>query len=565
MPESITSLIHAENGRTYRLTHPVDATDDQIREAAAAYLKRAEPERNYPAAQIDRPKPESFLQGMEQGASKVGFNLARVAESAADALGVKEPLQAFGRAIQPGQQFDSVEAAQQNFNQRMDAAPTQGSALGRFAGEAAATLPTAMLPGVALPGAAAGALLTDERDAFGVGKDAVVGAAGAVVGDRALRSMAGLIGPQVSNDVRTLANEGVITTPGQRAGSANPGEIAPGRAARKVEDIAASLPIAGAGVQNAQYRGVVSLNRAAANRALRPIGERAPADVPVGHDLIRYTGDRLSQAYNDVLPRLRGTVDRTFETRIQAIQQRANIPPEYQGQLDAALGDLGNAFQRAGANGAYNGRTLRDASEQLGDLSSAWRRSDDPYIRRVGEVAQQYRDQLHALARRQNPQDATRLRDIDRGYASLVRLERAASGTPDGIATPRQYDAAVRGADTSARRRQSARGRALDQDLSGAASRVMANTAAQGGSKDVNSLVALGLLGTRAISGDPLAIAGVGGAVGGSAAYSRIGQDLLQRLATRNPVLIDQLTAQGLRYAAPASGVFAPALMNGGE
>lgn len=430
-----------------------------------------------------------------------------------------------------------ADAVATNEQARADNSRTGWQTVGTIAG----TLPTLALPGGGLvQGAAAGALSTDARDMGGVIRDAALGGALGKGGDM----VAGIVAPQVSPMVRKLLDEGVRLTPGQIAGQ---GGLV-GRGVKQAEDILGSVPIVGASVRAAQERGVQDLNTAAINRALKPIRERLPRDLPSGNDAVAYAGDKLRDAYADVLPRLSGTLDNTFQTRISAIDARVDLPAEYASKLDAVRGDLRNAFQRAGPNGAYSGRTLRDASERLEDVASAYRKSDDPYLRRVGDVAEQYRQQLHSLARRQNPDAAQRLRDIDRGYASLVRVEKAAAGTADGSFTPAQYQSATRMTDRSARRRASARGQALDQDLASAANVVMTNRAAQGGSKDVNSIMGLIAGAGAAATGNPVALAGAGLIGAGTVGYSRPVQALVRGAMARDPSAAEDVLSQIIRY-----------------
>lgn len=446
--------------------------------------------------------------------------------------------------------------------------------IGRFAGEAVATAPIAgVRGGAAVQGALGGALLSNADTPWGIAGDAALGAVGARVGQGLLGNAAEVVAPRVSNDARTLANEGVRLTPGAIAGE--------GSYTKRLEDIAAGVPVAGTPVNAAQRQANTDLSRAAANRALRPIGERLPRNIDVGHDSVRYAGDRLSQAYGDVLPRLNGNSDATFGRRVQAIIGRADLPEQNQGDLANLVRETFKAFRpvnpRTGVDvpitaeqfsqlpateWAYNGRRLRDASERLGDMAAAYRASDNPYNRQLGDVADQLRAQLHSLARRGNPADSQRLRDIDRGYASLVRLERAAAGTADGIPTPAQYDAGVRGADSSARRRQSARGRALDQDLSGAARRVMQNTAAQGGSRDINAIALLGALGTGVLDMKGGALTGLAAIGAARGAYSPGAQEVIRNIMLRNPGVGAQGAAALLRGGAAVAPVAAPAAID---
>lgn len=635
--------VQVSNGETFTFEGPEDATDDELRQVVQQHLAAQgksyanapntinRPEQ--PAARTVQDPEQELLGAVGTGVAELGKGVlqggANVLDHAAD--WAQSGLNAFGGA---GDALNSVWG-----NGKNDLAGSFGDApegyevargAGRLGGEIGATLPLAAVRGgVMVQGALGGALLSDADTVGGVARDAIGGAVAGKAGERLIGGVAGAVAPRTNPEVAALANEGIRLTPGQIAGAGAPSADASvgGRTLKRTEDIVSSIPLAGGMVQAAQRRGVEDLNLAATNRALRPIQERLPKAIKAGHDAVRYAGDKLSAAYSDVLPKLAGSADKTFATRLRAIVKRADLPPGYEEQAQSVINEALKAFRptyRAGsgaprltgpgasggatndtlaigqesraiapaagrgvstdANGVgidpnaaptysqftdpgvqvdwnYNGKRLRDASERLGDLGAGFRANDDPYKRILGDIAQQARDQLHSLARRGNPTHAARLRDIDRGYASLVRVERAAAGTNDGVFTPRQYDSAVRMTDRSARRRQSARGRALDQDLSKRAVDIMGNTAAQGGSKDVNSLVALGLLGSRAVTGDLGAIAGLGGVTAGSALYSGPGQAAARALLTRNPSAQSQAIAALLRKGAAQSGIVAPVLI----
>jgi len=356
---------------------------------------------------------------------------------------------------------------------------------------------------------------------------AVGGAALAPAAGIAGRSAANLIAPTVSPALRRLIDEGGRPTIGQIAGQG--GMV--GRTVKRVEDIVANTPVAGATVRNAQERAQSSINTAQINRSLRPIGQSLPKNLTEGHEAIDYAHRTLSDAYNDVLPRISGTEPAGFTRRLDAIERRANIPVGTEGEKALALArrEAGLAFD----NGQYTGRTFRDASERLGDLSRAWQKSDDPYLRYAGEAASRMRDQLHGVARKQNPQQAARLRSIDKGWASLVRTEKAALGSADGTFTAAGLNQAVRQSDGSARRNAVSRGRALDQDLARDAVAITGNTASRGGSSDYNALASLVALGGGAATGNPAAL-GIGGLIGAnSVLYSAPAQDALRALLTR--------------------------------
>jgi len=566
--------VETPDGQTFEIDGPEGASEDQLNELVRGSLqgKFAANPINRTAPKVADPEDE-LIGDIGAGVSELGTGFAEGASHVLDQAAdwTQAGLNGIGEFTGIGRIGDALNSVGAEDSQPVQnelastfAPPRSGldtlRGVGQFGGEVAATLPLAAVRGGAMvQGALGGALLSDPRDPMAALMNAGIGAVGGQAIQSVMRGAAGAAAPTVSRDARALLDEGqgvaedaIRLTPGMIAG--------PGSTTKRIEDIAASVPLVGGPVAAAQRRAVEDVNRAAVRRPLRMIGERLPRDVEAGHDAIAYTGDKLRAAYGDVLPRLNGSLDQTFQTRVNTIRQRANLPAEYDRLLDQAQSELGNAFTGAGQNGSYSGRTLRDASDRLDKLAAGWRaNTQDPYIRQVGEVAGEFRQQLHALARRQNPADATRLRNIDRAYASLVRVERGALNTADGVMTPAQYDAGVRGADRSTRKRSVSRGEALDQDLSGAARRTMQNTAAQGGSKDVNSLIALGALGTGVAGLQPTALAAAAGIGVGRAAYSESGQAAIRAIMSRNPGVTARGAAAILRAGSEIAPVVAPA------
>jgi hypothetical protein len=74
-----------------------------------------------------------------------------------------------------------------------------------------------------------------------------------------------MLAPQTRPEVAELLGEGVPMTPGQIIGGM----------AKRIEDKAVSLPVVGDAIIGAQRRSVEGFNRAALNRVLKPIGEKA--------------------------------------------------------------------------------------------------------------------------------------------------------------------------------------------------------------------------------------------------------------------------------------------------
>lgn len=506
--------IKASNGQVYEVTARDDSQAARLakyinRQIAAGdpYLKKGRaPESAIvtdPKVIEGQPKPESFVQGFNESVNNVGNHAARWAEIGLNLFGgAGDTINKFGAdhfGMAP-----SVDAAVQTQAAETEAMPTQGSTAGKFVGE---VLPTALIPGGPfVSGAVTGALMSDADSVRGVGADTLLGGLGGKLGHAATRGVARLVAPVSSSgigkNVRALINEGITAlTPGQVARDS--GSVAAKKLAA-FEDRASGQPFVGDMITGDRAVANDQLNRAVARRALKQIGERLPDNVPTGHASVKHTGDQLSAAYEEVLPKINGSLDASFNRRVATLRDRAGLPPKYDGMINDVMaeaenaftagarrstGERNQAFRRAEAGetpvvvhgapgttdtkGYYTGRTLRDTSDRLDKLAAGWRRSDDPYVNQVGEFASAVREQLHALARRQNPDHAERLRSIDRGYAILVRLENAAKGAKGGIFSPNQLATAVRSSDRSSRRRAVARGDALLQDLSDSASQVM--------------------------------------------------------------------------------------------
>jgi hypothetical protein len=498
-----------KGGKLIPFEVPGGASDEDIRKAAAA----AGGSKAYLASKVKRAdgtetdnRPTSFLQGVGEG---IGHGMDRLAKGADWLMQQAEFLPAltpesdaeiqkahdqYGESIvahginSVGARLGfapSIDTAIANRQQASETSPARGSGLGRFVGDTVAAAPTMILPGGPfVQGAAAGVVTGDSTTPGGLAKDAVIGGVAGKVGDSVVRDGARLLAPvatKMGKNVRLLIGEGVDRlTPGQIArDSADP--VA--RRLAAFEDRAAGQPFVGDMIQADRSVAQDQLNRAFAKRALAPIGERLPDNVATGHESVAYVGNKLSDTYNAVLPRLNGTIDPAFQRRLAAITARAQLPPEMAPQVKQLMVETGRAFsQNPGANGTFSGRTLRDATDKLDKLAVSWGKSDDPYVSQLGGIASQFKQELLSMAARQNPADAAALRGLNKGWAMLVRLESAAKTAPGGIAAPGQFTTAVRTADRSVRKRAVGRGEALLQDLTDAASTVMPSRIGDSGS-----------------------------------------------------------------------------------
>lgn len=111
-------------------------------------------------------------------------------------------------------------------------------------------------------GAIAGAANTKGDTVEEVGRDAALGAASGRLFDMAGNFIGDTIAPPVKEAVNRLMKLGVKLTPGQMAGGA----------AKKIEEAATSIPIAGDMISGSQREAMESFNTAAINEAIDPAG-----------------------------------------------------------------------------------------------------------------------------------------------------------------------------------------------------------------------------------------------------------------------------------------------------
>jgi hypothetical protein len=289
-----------------------------------------------------------------------------------------------------------------------------------------------------------------------------------------VKGVAGAIAPKLSPNVRLLADEGVEMTPGQIAGRNS--------AAKRLEDRGTSLPAVGGKIEAARENSTRTFNIAAANRALKPIGKAVPKSVPAGHEAIGFVQDQLSNEYQAVLSKAKVSLDMTFANRVRVLRARANLPQQQAAQFDEIIQrELTTTF---GNGNKANGPAYKKLDEKLGDIAKGYLASDDPYVRQLGNAVADVRDQVSATLRRQNPAIAARLKKIDLGWAQYARLRAASANTADGVFTPGQLRTAVRQLDRSRGKGATARGDALLQDLSTAASDVLPSNIGNSGTAD---------------------------------------------------------------------------------
>lgn len=479
-----------------------------------------------------------------QGVGNVGVRTAPAESTAMGiAQGALKPIDRAAEGLQNltnsalGTDFsgasDVAQQRQQYFRQN------PGTEGGEFIGNVLGVLPTAALGGPVIQGATSGMLLSDSRSAGDLATDAVIGGVGGKIADKAIGAAANVIAPRISPAVRKLSDEGVELTPSQIMG---------GRA-KMIEDRATSLPVAGERVLEGREKALDTFNRAAANRPLRTIGLTLPKSVKSGNEAVKFVGEKLSEGYRTTLAKVSVQLDKTFATRIYAIRMKARLPDKEAAEFDEIIKrELTAAFS---GKGSADGRAYKMLDEKLEAMAADFKSAQgEPYKRQLGEAVSDFKDQLAALVRRQNPREAGRLRQLDEGWAQYARLRiAAAKNVKDGRASPAQLGQAVRQADRSVGKGATARGDALMQDLASAGQEVLPSSIGSSGTTE------------RANLTDPVAwVAGLGMAP----LFGQKGSEAFRKAVLKPRPLPAEIGANALRRlpAGPIGAIELNALLN---
>lgn len=401
----------------------------------------------------------------------------------------------------------------------------------------ATTVPNS-IKGAAALGAAQGAVqpvATDDSRLLNIG----LGAAGGAAGQAIPKGIARVVRPQTSPEVQALMREGVTPTPGQILGGGF----------QRLEEGFTSIPYVGDVVKSGQLRAIEDLNRAAYNRALNPIGEKA--GKAVGNEGIAAVGDKLSQAYERVLPKLNVQLDADFGQALQGVRQLAEELPDTQGKQFSKLFQA-RVLNKFSPEGTMNGETMKHVESDLGRLARQYRISNDPDQRLMGEAFTEVQSHLRELVMRNNPTEAPVLKKINEGWANYVRAETAAAriGAQEGVFSPAQLRSAVRATDKSVRKGAFARGEALMQDLAGPGQKVLGQKVPDSGTpfRALAAALAAGGVGGVTLGAGPAL-----GGLGMAALYTKPGQKLAASLLTSRPEFAGTL-AELIKKPAPYLG-----------
>lgn len=355
-----------------------------------------------------------------------------------------------------------------------------------------------------------------------------------------------VLNPKTDPGVRQLLKEGVKLTPGEIAGGSM----------KRGEDMLASVPYVGGLVKGAQKRSIESLNTAAYNRALAPIGEKLPSSVNMGRDAIGYTQTKLSDKYDELLPKLTAKIDKPFADAMDDLDVAVAGNFALEDADKAAFKGIMDQIvrKRFSGNGTVFGEGIKDIESELGRYAKDFMSDPSASKRNLGAALDEAQDALRDMLQRNNPQYADELSALNKGYANFKRVQRAAAalGSNEGVFTPAQLQSAVKAMDKTKDKSAFAKGSALMQDLSEPAKSRMAQSVPNSGTVDrATALGTLGLIGTGGGAINPmLAIP----ALAASIPYMPGGRKLAEVMLSKRPDLVRQIGKGAGKYI-PQLGV----------
>lgn len=399
-------------------------------------------------------------------------------------------------------------------------------------------------------------------------RQAGYGAIGGLAGATAGKIAGAFVKPNLSPEVQKLVDEGITLTPGQIMGGAY----------ASTESKLTSVLILGDMIHGAQQRALQDFNRAAVNRSLAPIGESLPVNMEMGHDAIDYASQRLGNAYDTVLDRIKTIMpDTQFHQDISNLGQMVqNLPAAQSDQFNRIVA---NEITNRIKGGYLTTDAMKAAESNLGAVAKNLMNDKGPtaYDSNIlGTAVQEVQASLRGMVARQNPDEAAALQKINQGWANYLRVQRAASsvGSDSGVFTPAQLQNSVKALDPSKNKGDFAKGKALMQDLSDA------GKVAMPAYKDSGTAGRMGVMGPLIGGGSALAGAaihdpgmvapmatGIAGtaAVGGLASlpYTEPGQQIVNSILTKRPQFAG-IIRNAIQANAPVAGAATTAgIING--
>lgn len=357
--------------------------------------------------------------------------------------------------------------------------------------------------------------------------------------------------PATKSAIKNLMDGGTQITLGQISGDL----------AKRLEEGAKSIPILGHFIRQSEGRTFDSWNVATVNRALGPLGKVEAKDA---REAVTKAEDLLDKKYDQVRANIPGlTKDADLDADILSLQTRiGELPVGLQDQFDAIVNNrLNNRF---GIVGAMDGAAFKKADSELRTVADGLRSSADNAQRELGHAVTDLRMALRGALRRQYPNVAPQLAEVDQAFAKIADVQRAgtASATAAGRFTPGQYLNALKRSDRSARDKDFMKGLRPMQNWAEDAHRVIGNKMPDSGTAERIStdelLKGIGAFASGEFAGSQAGIPGAATAVVAPAAaalplYTAPGQRFVNAAATAMPDNIMGTAARGSAAAGQAA------------
>jgi hypothetical protein len=267
----------------------------------------------------------------------------------------------------------------------------------------------------------------------------------------------GMISPQILPKAQQLLDQGVDLTAGQKMGGA----------LKRLEDKLTSYPFVGGMIEKARQGGIESFDKAAFKRVLEPIGGKVP-DV-TGREGMEIVENQVKHTYNDLLPKLNFKATPEFNGNMAQLRDMTqNLPYDLGKTFNYDIDNI--VAKRMSKNGTIDGIDFKKVEE---DLSAKAKKYLSPNAtaseNELGSAYKQALINLRTTLSENNPQYAKELSDVNRAFANLSVVRKAASmANTQDMFTPSQLANAVKTSDISAGKNRTAQGKALMQDLTDA-------------------------------------------------------------------------------------------------
>jgi len=341
-----------------------------------------------------------------------------------------------------------IAAKESQYQADRNATGQDGVDVARMVGNIATTAPLAaaapvgqaagmgakVLQGAALGGGMAAATPVTEGDDFWQekAKQAAAGAAGGAAITPISAGAARLVRPVVDKGKKALMDAGVTLTPGQALGPA----------AKRMEEKLRSVPFLGDMITKTHFGQREAFNKATYNKVLSTINEKFPKTGQVGEEGVRYVRQRLSDAYERLLPNVKFVADRQFYNEVDKVIQMVDgtLPESVSKQFQKILKT--QVADKLTTSGRMSGESLKRVERVLGEKARGYLKSfGDADKQELGRAIREVQEIVRKTVARATPQHAIELANINKGWSQFKVVESASNmlGAKDGIFTPAQF------------------------------------------------------------------------------------------------------------------------------